>query len=117
MNYYNIVSDGPIITDIPGKNVRAGTELSVTPKIDANPNSSLVWWTRKNDLNFSQIGPTLSVPNMQKENTDNYTCHVQNTLMPSGHLMQNMTAEKMFYVNVQCEQLVIRILQVFDKLQ
>lgn len=46
-------------------------------------------------------GTNLTIRSIQRESSDNYTCHAMNTLTAPGHPTMNRTSEEMFNVNVQ----------------
>ncbi|XP_076107186.1 hemicentin-1-like isoform X2 [Mytilus galloprovincialis] len=94
----------PVISDIPDYNVTEGNDIKLCPVIDANPQPKLLWWTRQHD--FIYYGSNLTIKNIQRNSSGNYTCHVMNTLTPSGKSPQNRTSQKMFYVNVQYQPVI-----------
>ncbi|CAC5419492.1 unnamed protein product [Mytilus coruscus] len=91
----------PVILDIQDHNVTEGNDLKIYPVIDANPQPSLLWWTSQNEPDFIYNGNNLTITNIQRNSSGNYTCHVMNILTPSGMSPQNRNSQKMFYVNVQ----------------
>ncbi|XP_052074677.1 B-cell receptor CD22-like [Mytilus californianus] len=91
----------PVIDGIQDYNIEAGKTLTVTPTIDANPAPTAIWWTRENDISFIYHGLNLKITNIHKRDSNNYTCHVMNTLTPSGLSAQNITSITVFNINVQ----------------
>lgn len=90
-----------MLDGIPDYNIEAGRTLTVTPSIDANPVPTSIWWTRQNNFRFIYHGLNLKITNIHTRDSDNYTCHVMNTLTPSGLSAQNRTSIKVFNINVQ----------------
>ncbi|XP_063448058.1 uncharacterized protein LOC134727607 [Mytilus trossulus] len=91
----------PVISGIQDYNIKAGRTLNVTPTVDAYPPPTSIWWTRQNDIKFVHFGWNLTIINIQEKDSDNYTCHVMNTLTPSGLSAQNRTSITFFNINVQ----------------
>ncbi|XP_052074679.1 B-cell receptor CD22-like [Mytilus californianus] len=91
----------PVISGIQDYNIEAGETLTVTPTVDANPLPTTIWWTRQKNISFIYHGFNLTIMNIHKRDTDNYTCHVMNTLRLSGVSVQNRTSKKVFNINVQ----------------
>lgn len=95
-----VVQYDPVIMNITNMNIVENNTLNVTCSIKANPTPT-VWWTRQKDSSFRQIGTTLNIVGLKREFSDNFSCHAQNTITPSGMEQQNSTAETSFSVNVQ----------------
>ncbi|XP_076110544.1 limbic system-associated membrane protein-like [Mytilus galloprovincialis] len=92
---------GPIISNISNQHdITEGNNLIVSPIVDANPVSKLVWWTKQNDANFRYDGSVLRINNINKNASGNYSCYVMNTLAPSGMSQINKTTHQTFSVNV-----------------
>ncbi|CAG2225744.1 unnamed protein product [Mytilus edulis] len=83
----------PVISGIHDYNIEAGRTLNVSPTVDAYPPPSSVWWTRQNNIKFIYYGWNLTIINIQERDSDKYTCHVMNTLTPSGLIAQNRTSK------------------------
>lgn len=81
--------------------ITEGNNLIVSPIVDANPVSKLVWWTKQNDANFRYDGFVLIINNINRKSSGNYSCNVMNTLTPSGMSEINKTTHQKFSVNVQ----------------
>ncbi|CAG2208209.1 unnamed protein product [Mytilus edulis] len=91
----------PVISGIQDYNIEAGRTLNVTPTVDAYPPPTSIWWTRQNNIKFIYYGWNLTIINIQESDSDNYACHVMNTLTPSGLSAQNRTSITVFNINVQ----------------
>ncbi|XP_052074672.1 uncharacterized protein LOC127712344 isoform X1 [Mytilus californianus] len=91
----------PVILEIPDYNITEGSNLKITPSIDANPDPISVWWTRQNNPGFIYVGTNLTIRSIQRVSSDNYTCHAMNTITAPGHPTKNRTSEEMFNVYVQ----------------
>ncbi|CAC5419488.1 unnamed protein product [Mytilus coruscus] len=91
----------PVILEILDINISEGSNLTITPTINANPDPISVWWTRQNEPEFIYYGTNLTIRSIQRESSDSYTCHVMNTVTVQGHPTQNRTSEEKFNVNVQ----------------
>ncbi|XP_062569579.1 cell adhesion molecule Dscam2-like isoform X2 [Saccostrea cucullata] len=60
-----------------------GTDLTVECKfIHGNPIQTAVYWTRSQSGIFRQNGTTLSLPSIQRNASDTYTCTVENNYPP-----------------------------------
>lgn len=92
-----------MIFNIPDYDITEGNNLTITPIIDANPYPVFVWWTHQNGDSFRYNDLNLTISNIQRNSSGNYTCHAMNTITASGHLPLNRTSEETFYVNVQCK--------------
>ncbi|XP_063448060.1 B-cell receptor CD22-like [Mytilus trossulus] len=97
----------PAISEIQDYNITEGHDLQIYPVIDANPEPTLLWWTSQNS--FTYYGNSLTFTNVQRNSSGNYTCHVMNTLSPSGKSQQNRTSQNMFNVNVQYPPIIADI--------
>ncbi|VDI70101.1 Hypothetical predicted protein [Mytilus galloprovincialis] len=95
------VQYAPVISGIQEYNVDAGRALNVIPTVDAHPSHTSIWWTRQHSVQFIYYGWNLTFINIQESDSDNYTCHVMNTLIPSGLSAQNRTSITVFNINVQ----------------
>ncbi|VDI60502.1 Hypothetical predicted protein [Mytilus galloprovincialis] len=95
------LQDEPVISGIQDYNIEAGRTPNVTPTVDAYPLPSSIWWTRQNDIKFIYYGLNLTIINIQERDSDKYTCHVMNTLTPSGLSAQNRTSKAVLSINAQ----------------
>lgn len=75
----------------------------MSPIVDANPAANFFWWTRENDSYFRYNGSVLRINKIHKTSSGNYSYYVVNTITPSGMDPFNVTMQKKFYVDVQCE--------------
>lgn len=100
-----IISDQPVISEFQDHTIAAGTTLTITPTIDANPLPLYIWWTRENNNSFIYNGETLIIINIKTTASDNYTCHAMNTLSPSGLPASNRTAVKMLNIHVRSKSI------------
>ncbi|CAC5384794.1 unnamed protein product [Mytilus coruscus] len=92
---------GPMISNISNQyDITEGNNLVVSPIVDANPASKLVWWTKQNDENFRYDGFVLRINNIDRKSSGNYSCYVMNTLAPFGMAEINRTTHQTFYINV-----------------
>ncbi|CAC5419489.1 unnamed protein product [Mytilus coruscus] len=91
----------PVILEIPDYNITEGSNLKITPSIDANPDPISVWWTRQNNPEFIYYGTNLTITSIQRVSSDSYICHAMNSITAPGHPTKNRTSEEMFNVNVQ----------------
>ncbi|XP_052074673.1 uncharacterized protein LOC127712344 isoform X2 [Mytilus californianus] len=94
----------PVILEIPDYNITEGSNLKITPTIDANPDPISVWWTHQNKPEFIYYGTNFTISSIQRGSSDSYTCHAMNTITAPGHPTGNRTSEEIFYVNVQMLQ-------------
>lgn len=98
-----IVLDEPIISGLQDHNIAEGSDLMIVPNIEANPDPISVWWTRQHETGFVNYGTNLTIRRIERKFSDNFTCHVMNTITILGKPIQNRTTEEIFKVNVQCK--------------
>ncbi|CAG2208208.1 unnamed protein product [Mytilus edulis] len=84
----------PVIFEIPDYNITEGSNFEITPTIDANPDPISVWWTRQNQPEFIYYGKIFTIQNIQRVDSDNYTCHAMNTITAQGHPTKNRSSEE-----------------------
>lgn len=109
------ISDGPLISNISNQeDIVEGQDLIIYPVVHSNPAHNVVWWTRQHDANLKYGRLVFIINKIQRNDSDNYTCHVMNTLKPSGLDSMNTTSEWIVYVNVQCTYSVISNKQMYD---
>ncbi|CAC5419491.1 unnamed protein product [Mytilus coruscus] len=73
----------------------------ITMKTDRNTIRASDFNDQWNDDSYLHIGTPLKIDDIQTKDSDNYTCHVMNTIKPSGLLSQNRTSQRVFNVYVQ----------------
>ncbi|VDI07194.1 Hypothetical predicted protein [Mytilus galloprovincialis] len=96
----------PAISEIQDHNVTEGNDLQIYPVIDANPQPALLWWTSQN--NFTYYGNNLTITNVQRNSSGNYTCHVMNTLTPTGKSLHRTGLHRKCFIPANdCERLTI----------
>lgn len=103
INHATIFLDEPIISGFQDHNIAEGSDLMIVPNIEANPDPISVWWTRQHETGFVNYGTNLTIRRIERKFSDNFTCHVMNTITIPGKPIQNRTTEEIFKVNVQCK--------------
>ena len=69
--------------------------MSLRCSSDGNPSPTIGWnGGRSTTLEFMSI---------QKSNTDQYTCNVANTMVPSTGASETRTASKTVHIDVMCK--------------
>lgn len=98
-----MLSDEPFIAQMPDITIIEGHFLAVYCNVVSNPDPTYLWWTRQKEPNFRLDNANLTINNINRNDSDSYTCHAKNILTPSGMSPQDRTSQKMFDINVQCE--------------
>ncbi|KAK3107205.1 hypothetical protein FSP39_009369 [Pinctada imbricata] len=91
----------PVIATIPNQTPEEDSTLTVTCTVtSSNPAPDRIYWTRFNDFTFRQNSAVLSIPNISRTHTDNYTCHAENTMSPTSGSPVAGSDQMMIMVNV-----------------
>lgn len=84
---------GKVISDV--LHVIIGDSVSLSCTSDGNPNPTIGW--------NGGSSTTLEFTSIQKSNSNQYTCNVANTMVPSTGASKTRTATKTVNIDVMCK--------------
>ena len=114
---YLKLTDRPTIQPIPDQTTIVGETLSLTCEvIIANPTPDQYIWTSVSDDNFSEMGPVLTIPNIQRRHAGTYRCTAVNTMnQTSGGIQQGSDTEDVV-LDVLCMCSLVVTLYIIDEM-
>ena len=96
--------DGPTINLPTHQSALKGDKLLVTCHYTSNPAPHEMYWTKQNNGTFRMSGDTLTIPHVHWQDAGNFTCHVTNSLWPTGGKKTEYPAVKTTEVIIECKK-------------
>ena len=97
------LTDRPTIQLIPDQTTIVGETLSLTCEVTAaNPTPNQYTWTSVVDGNFSQTGPELTIPIIQRRHAGTFRCTAMNIMVPTNGNSQQGRDTMDVVVDVLC---------------